>query len=223
MSAAKKNKAIDDLFGNAARGGTEPIVPGAAILHGFAAPFAPSIWRDVNVVAETAPFRRMMTPGGHAMSVAMTNCGELGWLTDRSGYRYDPIDPLTGRRWPAMPAEFLTIAVEAAAAMGFAHFVPNSCLINRYEPGARMGLHQDKDERDFKQPIVSVSIGLPAIFVWGNETRAGPKKRFRLVDGDVVVWGGPARMAFHGVDALDEGDHAITGQCRINLTFRKYA
>ena len=163
----------------------------------------------------------MVTPGGHQMSVAMTNCGALGWVTDRTGYRYDGNDPETGKPWPAMPAAFCRLAGQAAAQAGFFEFSPDACLINRYQPGARMSLHQDKDEDDFGAPIVSVSLGLPAIFLFGGLKRSDKPRRFRLQHGDVVVWGGPARLAFHGVAPLADGEHALIGRQRINLTFRK--
>ena len=155
------------------------------------------------------------------MSVAMTNCGEAGWVTDRSGYRYDAIDPLTGRPWPAMPSAFTDLACAAAATAGFSDFSPDACLVNRYEPGARLSLHQDRNERDFNAPIVSVSLGLPAVFLFGGAQRSARPRRVPLVHGDVVVWGGPARLNFHGVMPLKEGHHPLLGPCRMNLTFRK--
>ena len=173
-----------------------------------------------DVVAE-APFRHMMTPGGHQMSVAMTNCGSVGWITDRTGYRYGQSDPETARPWPAMPLPFRELAGQAAAEAGFGGFSPDACLINRYRPGARMSLHQDRDERDLGAPIVSVSLGLPAIFLFGGLKRSDKPRRFRLEHGDVVVWGGPARLAFHGVAPLADGEHGLMGRQRINLTFRK--
>jgi alkylated DNA repair protein (DNA oxidative demethylase) len=173
-----------------------------------------------DVVAE-APFRHMVTPGGHQMSVAMTNCGSLGWITDRTGYRYGQSDPETARPWPAMPLPFRELAGQAAAEAGFGGFSPDACLINRYRPGARMSLHQDRDERDLGAPIVSVSLGLPAIFLFGGLKRSDIPRRFRLEHGDVVVWGGPARLAFHGVAPLADGEHNLIGRQRINLTFRK--
>jgi alkylated DNA repair protein (DNA oxidative demethylase) len=155
------------------------------------------------------------------MSVAMTNCGDAGWLSDRSGYRYDAIDPETNRRWPAMPGVFARLAARAASAAGFDAFAPDACLINRYEPGARLTLHQDRDERDFTAPIVSASLGVPASFLWGGAARTDRPRRVRLGHGDVVVWGGPARLSFHGVDTLREAHHALTGSARLNLTFRR--
>ncbi len=155
------------------------------------------------------------------MSVAMTGCGAASWVSDRAGYRYAPADPLTGRPWPALPPALLDLAARAAAAGGFAGFAPDTCLVNRYEPGARMALHQDRDEQDFAQPIVSVSLGLPATFLWGGLRRADRPRRLRLLHGDVVVWGGPARLAYHGVAPLADGAHDLTGRCRINLTFRR--
>jgi alkylated DNA repair protein (DNA oxidative demethylase) len=163
----------------------------------------------------------MFTPGGHQMSVAMTNCGRAGWVTDRSGYRYDPLDPESGQAWPAMPPALSRQAAEAAGEVGFKDFVPDVCLINRYEPGARMSLHQDRDELDFAAPIVSVSLGLPAIFLFGGSNRSDRTRRFRLQHGDVVVWGGASRLFFHGVAPLADGEHAVLGRQRINLTFRK--
>lgn len=163
----------------------------------------------------------MSTPGGHRMSVAMTNCGRFGWVTDRTGYRYDRIDPESGKPWPPMPPVLVELAQGAAAEAGFSAFAPDACLINRYEPGARMSLHQDKDEADFAAPIVSVSLGLPAIFLFGGLKRSDRPRRFRLEHGDVVVWGGPARLAFHGVAPLADGEHGAMGRRRINLTFRR--
>ena len=172
-------------------------------------------------VAAEAPFRRMETPGGYRMSVAMTNCGEWGWVTDRAGYRYEREDPVSGRRWPAMPPALVALAQGAAAEAGFAGFEPDACLINRYEAGAKMSPHQDRDERDFSQPIVSVSLGLPAVFLLGGWKRNDPLRRLRLEHGDVIVWGGPARLRFHGVMPVKAGVHPLTGACRINLTFRR--
>ncbi|HEV8016767.1 MAG TPA: DNA oxidative demethylase AlkB [Stellaceae bacterium] len=207
-----------DLFPQAA---VETIVPGALLLRGFARDEAPALTRAIERVAAVSPFRNMETPGGFRMSVAMTNCGAAGWITDRSGYRYSGIDPLSGEPWPAMPKRLRALAARAAAAAGFDDFAPDACLVNRYAPGARMSLHQDKNERDFTQPIVSVSLGLPATFLFGGMKRSDRPKRLRLVSGDVVVWGGPARMAFHGVDPLAEGEDALTGPCRLNLTLRR--
>jgi alkylated DNA repair protein (DNA oxidative demethylase) len=155
------------------------------------------------------------------MSVAMTNCGDAGWLSDRRGYRYDAIDPETSRPWPAMPDVFLHLATRAASAAGFERFAPNACLINRYEPGARLTLHQDRDERAFAAPIVSISLGVPATFLWGGSRRAVRPRRIRVDHGDVVVWGGPARLNFHGTESLREEHHALTGNRRFNLTFRR--
>ena len=199
----------------------EPMADGAVLLRAFATPFESELVTALRDIAGQAPFRHMVTPGGHHMSVAMTNCGTLGWVTDRSGYRYDGSDPETGKPWPAMPAAFCRLARQAAAEAGFSEFSPDACLINRYEPGARMSLHQDKDEDDFGAPIVSVSLGLPAIFLFGGLKRSDKPHRFRLQHGDVVVWGGPARLAFHGIAPLADGEHALIGRQRINLTFRK--
>jgi DNA oxidative demethylase len=199
---------------------SEALGAGAALLRGLAAPQAAALTAAIQEIAAAAPFRRMVTPGGYCMSVEMTNCGRAGWVTDRTGYRYDSTDPLTGRPWPAMPRLFLRLARSAAAAGGFDGFAPEVCLVNRYEPGARLSLHQDKDERDFSQPIVSVSLGLPAVFLWGGLGRSDRPRRLRLESGDVVVWGGAQRRVFHGVAPLADGHHPLTGRCRINLTFR---
>jgi alkylated DNA repair protein (DNA oxidative demethylase) len=195
--------------------------PGAVVFGGFALSEERALLDAVAAVAAQAPFRHMVTPGGFTMSVAMTNCGAAGWITDRRGYRYAEADPASGRVWPAMPAMFLDLAARAADAAGFPGFLPDACLVNRYEPGARLTLHQDKNERDFSAPIVSVSLGLPATFLWGGRERRGRPRRIPLESGDVVVWGGPARMVFHGVDELEDGEHEGTGRCRINLTLRK--
>jgi alkylated DNA repair protein (DNA oxidative demethylase) len=203
---------------NAAR---EPIAEGAMLLRGFAQPIERDLLASLEEVVTQAPFRRMLTPGGHQMSVAMTNCGTLGWITDRKGYRYDVIDPVSQKPWPAMPPVFLELAGQAAVAAGYADFRSDACLINRYEAGARMSLHQDRDEQDFGAPIVSVSLGLPAIFLFGGPKRGDKPQRYRLLHSDVVVWGGPSRLFFHGVAPLADGEHALLGRQRINLTFRK--
>ena len=203
--------------------GREALAEGAVLLRGFALDRAQALIGAVEDIARAAPFRHMVTPGGFSMSVAMTNCGQAGWVTDRTGYRYDPRDPETGQPWPAMPHVFADLAMRAADEAGFAGFPPESCLINRYEPGARMSLHQDRNERDFSQPIVSVSLGLPAVFLFGGSKRADRPRRIPLHHGDVVVWGGPARLTFHGVAPLSDGDHPLLGRSRVNLTFRNYS
>lgn len=210
-----------DLFGALPQ--EVPLDNGAVLLRGFAQGIDRALLDALTEIASTAPFRHLVTPGGWPMSVAMTNCGPLGWVSDRTGYRYDPVDPESGRRWPAMPALFADLATRAAAAAGFAVFQPDACLMNRYAPGARLSLHQDRDEGRFDDPIVSVSLGLPAIFLWGGQTRADRPRRVPLVHGDVVVWGGPARMTFHGVQPLEAGCHPLTGNFRYNLTFRRAA
>lgn len=194
---------------------------GAFILPGFALPEEEALLNALRDVTSTAPFRKMLTPGGYRMSVAMTNCGALGWITDRSGYRYDAVDPESGERWPEMPAAFVKLAGRAAAEAGFPNFSPDACLINRYEPGAKLSLHQDKDERDFTQPIVSASLGIPAVFLFGGLRRADKTERVPVSHGDVVVWGGPARLRYHGVLPLKEAEHRFLGRQRVNLTFRK--
>jgi DNA oxidative demethylase len=219
----RRAAAMGDLLANAEppRAGVTALADGAHLLHGFAASDAAALIDAVHEVAGAAPLRHMITPGGFRMSVAMTNCGQAGWITDRRGYRYAAADPLTGRAWPAMPAVFARLATRAAAAADFDGFEADACLINRYEPGTRLTLHQDKNERDFGAPIVSVSLGLPAVFLFGGLQRADRPRRIRLESGDVVVWGGPARLVFHGVDVLADGEHPLTGRCRFNLTLRK--
>jgi DNA oxidative demethylase len=199
----------------------EDICEGAVILRGYARDRAPELLESIEVIARAAPFRQMITPGGLRMSVAMTTCGALGWVTDRAGYRYSGVDPTSGTPWPGMPASFAALAHEAAARAGFKRLEPDSCLINRYEPGVRLSLHQDRDERDFTQPIVSVSLGLPAVFLFGGLRRSDKTLRIPLAHGDIVVWGGPARLRFHGVAPLRQGVHPLLGPRRINLTFRK--
>lgn len=198
-----------------------PLAPGAVLLGAFARPLEESLLAAVHAVAEGAPFRLMVTPGGRRMSVAMTNCGTAGWVTDRAGYRYQARDPDSGRPWPSMPDVFTDLAHRAAARAGFGGFVPDACLVNRYEPGARLTLHQDKDERNFDAPIVSVSLGLPAVFLFGGTLRTETPRRVPLVHGDVVVWGGPSRLRFHGVLPLEEGLHPAVGRYRVNLTLRR--
>jgi alkylated DNA repair protein (DNA oxidative demethylase) len=199
----------------------EPLAPGAWLLHGFALETAATLLAIVGCIKAVAPFRHLETPGGFRMSVAMTNCGRLGWVSDRSGYRYDACDPLTGHPWPPMPPAFLDLARAAAQASGFPDFVPDACLVNRYEPGARLTLHQDKDELDYDAPIVSVSLGLPAVFLFGGDARKDRQRRVPLQHGDVVAWGGPARLRYHGVLPLKDGHHEILGSQRLNLTFRR--
>jgi alkylated DNA repair protein (DNA oxidative demethylase) len=194
---------------------------GAVLLRGFARPREADLIAALRDIAAQAPFRHMQTPGGHEMSVAMTNCGAVGWVTDRSGYDYASSDPQSGKPWPPMPPVFHELAMQAAERAGFSDFSPDACLINRYAPGARMSLHQDRDERDFDSPIVSVSLGLPAIFLFGGLKRSDKPTRYRLEHGDVVVWGGPSRLFFHGVAPLADGDHSLLGRQRINLTFRR--
>jgi alkylated DNA repair protein (DNA oxidative demethylase) len=212
-----------DLFESVAdaRPSREMMAEGAVLLRAFAIPFEADLLAALREITGQAPFRRMFTPGGHQMSVAMTNCGDAGWVTDRSGYRYDAADPDSGKPWPAMPTCFLELARQAAAEGGFHGFAPDACLINRYEPGAKMSLHQDKDEHDFGAPIVSVSLGLPAIFLFGGIKRSDKPRRFRLAHSDIAVWGGPSRLFFHGVAPLADGEHVLLGRQRINLTFRK--
>jgi DNA oxidative demethylase len=218
-----RSKLTADLFDAVADPGPsrEAMADGAVLLRGFAGPFEPELIPALRGIIEQAPFRHMSTPGGHQMSVAMTNCGEAGWVTDRTGYRYDGIDPNSGEKWPAMPPVLRELAGEAAAEGGFTDFSPDACLINRYVPGARMSLHQDRDEQDFSAPIVSVSLGIPATFLFGGLKRSDKPRRFQLTHGDVVVWGGPSRLFFHGVAPLADAEHAVMGRQRINLTFRK--
>jgi alkylated DNA repair protein (DNA oxidative demethylase) len=199
----------------------EKIAEGAVLLRGFAKPVESELIAALRAIEAQAPFRHMMTPGGHQMSVAMTNSGRFGWITDRSGYRYDGTDPQSGQPWPAMPPVFRELAEGAAEQAGFTQFSPDACLINRYQPGARMSLHQDRNEKDFAAPIVSVSLGLPAIFLFGGAKRSDRPRRIQLEHADVVIWGGPARLFFHGVAPLAQGEHALLGRYRINLTFRK--
>jgi len=199
----------------------QDLAPGARLLRGFALKAMPALLDGVAAVQAQAPLRRMVTPGGLTMSVAMTNCGSLGWVSDARGYRYQADDPLSGERWPAMPEAFAALARDAAESAGYASFVPDACLVNRYEPGTKLSLHQDRDEQDYGQPIVSVSLGLPAVFQFGGLKRSERPARVPLAHGDVVVWGGPARLRFHGVLPLAEGSHPLLGRQRINLTFRK--
>lgn len=199
----------------------EPLAPGAVLLSGFALDFENELQKALDRIVGAAPFRHMVTPGGFRMSVAMTNCGEFGWITDRRGYRYDALDPDSGKPWPGMPAVFLDLADRAAVAAGYRGFLPDACLINRYEPGARLSLHQDRNEKDLGAPIVSVSLGLPAIFLFGGDDRSDRPRRVPIHHGDVAVWGGPSRLAFHGIAPLKEGEHEGMGRQRINLTLRR--
>ena len=206
--------------------GPAPLVPGSTasiLLRGFALPIMDQLLAAIDAVTQAAPLRHMATPGGLRMSVAMSNCGQLGWVTDTRGYRYVRQDPAGSAPWPAMPPAFLQLAQDAATAAGYPGFAPDACLVNRYVPGARMALHQDKDECDFTAPIVSVSLGLPATFLFGGALRADRAARIVLVHGDVVVWGGEDRLRYHGVAPLKDGRHDVLGAQRLNLTFRKAA
>ncbi|MEV8469279.1 DNA oxidative demethylase AlkB [Ralstonia sp. UNC404CL21Col] len=212
-----------DLFADHSPADDARIALGEAafVLRGFALSEAPGLIAAVDAIAQQAAFRHMVTPGGFEMSVALTNSGELGWTSDRRGYRYATLDPLTGNPWPPLPDAFVRLARNAAAEAGFPAFTPDACLINRYVPGARMSLHQDKDEQDYSAPIVSVSLGMPAVFLFGGHRRADKAQRIPLFHGDVVVWGGPDRLRYHGVAPLKDHPHASLGSQRINLTFRK--
>jgi alkylated DNA repair protein (DNA oxidative demethylase) len=207
-----------ELFADAGRESRLSLGDGITLLRGFAD--TSRLLPLIEAVASRAPFRHLVTPGGQTMSVAMTNCGPVGWVSDRGGYRYSSRDPLTGRDWPAMPAEFVKLALTAARDGGFPDFVPDACLINRYEAGARLTAHRDADEQNFAQPIVSVSIGLPASFAFHGLTRGGKGRTVPLTDGDVLVWGGPSRLVYHAVRPLKPGHHPLTGTLRYNLTFR---
>jgi alkylated DNA repair protein (DNA oxidative demethylase) len=211
-----------DLFGPApGTAGCEVLATDAMVLRGFALAQAPDLLAALDGMLTQSPWRRLSTPGGKPMAVDTSNCGSAGWISDRKGYRYSVTDPLNGQPWPALPASWLQLADAAAQTAGFGGVAPDACLVNRYAVGAGMGLHQDRDEQDFTAPIVSVSLGLPARFRFGGLQRSDPVRSVVLHHGDVVVWGGHARLAFHGITPLRAGEHPLTGQCRINLTFRK--
>ncbi len=212
---------MHDLFADPAPGRRTALGPQACVLHGFALADADALQAGIAVIAAQAPFRHLVTPGGHVMQVAMTNCGTHGWCSDRRGYRYDRIDPQSGRPWPPLPPLFLQLAAEAAREAGFDGYVPDACLVNRYAPGTRLSLHQDRDEDDRVAPIVSVSLGLPATFLFGGFARGDRTVRVPLQHGDVVAWGGVDRMRFHGVLPVRPGRHETVGAQRLNLTFRK--
>ncbi len=217
---------IEDLFADddsLPRQWQEALAPGALILRGYARDSAGQLLQNIASVAAIAPFRHLITPGGHRMSVAMTNCGALGWVSDEFGYRYAATDPLTGCSWPTIPDCFRKLAEQAAEAAGYPHFSPDACLINRYTPHARLTLHQDKNERDLMQPIVSVSLGLPATFLFGGTEREHPCHRFLLVQGDVMVWGRESRLNYHGVLPLKNAlpPWPLREAVRYNLTFRR--
>jgi alkylated DNA repair protein (DNA oxidative demethylase) len=210
-----------DLFDHIEEPWAETIGEGAVVLRRFASAGAPAVLEAIERVTAQVPLRQMQTPGGHTMSAAMACCGTWGWVTDRRGYRYQQTDPLTDRPWPDMPHVLQELARSAAEQAGYPNFQPDACLINRYLPGAKMGLHQDKDETDFSQPIVSVSLGSPIIFQFGGDRRSDRPQKVPLEHGDVVVWGGTSRLRYHGVLTLKSVEHPLTGACRYNLTFRK--
>ena len=212
-----------DLFGDTTEAvrQKEPLGDGAVLLRGFALADEGALLQALDGILAQAPWRHMVTPGGRRLSVAMTNAGRLGWLSDRRGYRYESSDPLSGHAWPTMPAAFQRLAAAAAAQAGFGGFEPDACLLNRYTAGTRLSLHQDRDECDFSQPIVSISLGIPAVFLFAGEQRTDRPRRVPLTHGDVVVWGGRARLRYHGVLPVQTGHHAVLGDCRINLTLRR--
>jgi DNA oxidative demethylase len=197
------------------------LAPGALLMRGFGRDDDVDILQAVESVIAQAPLRHLQTPGGYTMSIQTTRCGSMGWVSEPGGYRYAPSNPSTRAPWPAMPQCLLDFAVRAATEAGYPDFVPDSCMINQYLPGNKLGLHQDRDERDLRAPVVSLSLGLPAIFLFGGLQRTGKTQRYRLAHGDVVVWGGPSRLAFHGVLPVADGDHALVGRRRVNVTFRK--
>lgn len=212
---------FDDLFGSPQPGERERLGSSAFVLRGFALPYLDAVLPAIAAIEAGSPFRHMVTPGGFTMSVALTNCGQWGWTTDRRGYRYSGIDPDNGKPWPAMPDVFERLACEAAAAAGFDPFMPDACLINRYLPGSRLSLHQDKNERDFNAPIVSVSLGMTATFLFGGHERTDKTTKVPLYHGDVAVWGGEDRLRYHGIMPLKDHPHPVLGSQRINFTFRK--
>lgn len=212
---------MPDLFTAQSHGTPEPLGPGSYLFRGYAAGVADALVDHILQISQTSPFRQMKTPGGRQMSVAMTGCGTYSWITDGRGYRYTKHDPETGKHWPAMPPLFQDLAHEVAREAGYTGFEPDVCLINRYEPGARMGLHQDRDEQDFRWPVVSVSLGLPAVFLWGGLRRGGSPARLTLEHGDVLVWGGEDRLRYHGIAPVADGRWDATGHVRYNLTFRR--
>lgn len=198
-----------------------PIAPGAVLLGGFASHDAQDMLDHIAAIAVRAPFRHMETPGGRRMSVATTSCGALGWTSSARGYRYAALDPESGVAWSPMPDIFASLAVRAAADAGYPGYAPDACLINRYAPGTRLTLHQDRNEIDMAAPIVSISLGLSATFLWGGAERSDRPRRIPLHHGDVMIWGGPARLTFHGIDTLPHGEHPATGPYRYNLSFRQ--
>ena len=210
-----------DLFNTPPEPWLEPLSPGALVLRQYATAHTDSLLAGIHAIAAQAPFRHMQTPGGFAMAVALTNCGALGWISDRRGYRYVATDPNSGQRWPPMPEAFARLATAAAAAAGFAQFEPDACLVNRYVPGTRLSLHQDKNERDYSAPIVSVSLGMRAVFLLGGHARTDPTVKLPLEHGDVMVWGGVDRLRYHGVMPVKDAPHPLLGSRRINLTFRR--
>lgn len=194
---------------------------GAVLFKGALLAEERALLQEIGRISAQRPFRQRLTPGGRPMSVAMTGCGDYVWVTDAAGYRYSPVEPESGLPWPDMPEHWLQLAQKLAAQAGFSGFMPDSCLINRYRPGTGMGLHQDRDEADFRAPIVSFSLGAPVLFRWGGLNRQDPAQDILLEHGDVLVWGGSDRLRFHGVKKLKRFQHPLTGDCRYNLTFRQ--
>lgn len=212
----------DDLFASGPDGCPVTVYPQTVLLPGMAAPVAKQLLHHINLISTLAPFRQMITPGGRKMSVHTTGCGQYSWISDRKGYRYTSHDPQSGLTWPSMPDVFFSLAENAANQAGFPDFSPDACLINRYTPGTRMSLHQDKDENNMAAPIVSVSLGISAIFIIGGLSRSSPVIKTELNHGDVIVWGGDDRMRYHGILPVPDTSHYETGRLRYNLTFRQY-
>ena len=210
-----------DLFSPTASREPQWLGRQVVLLPGFALERVEQLLPALRQIVLAAPFRNMTTPGGRTIAVRVTNCGALGWISDQRGYRYSPVDPLSGQPWPAMPAIFAELAAAAARVAGFDDFTPDACLVNSYLPGNRLTLHQDRNERDFRQPIVSVSLGLPATFLLGGHERAQRTEKVGLQHGDVMVWGGEDRLRFHGILPLKDGRHPLLGARRINFTLRK--
>lgn len=196
------------------------LAEGAMVLRRFATPVVVALMEGVEAVVAQSPLRRLIVPNGRPMRIEMTNCGLVGWVNIDGRYRYSRVDPLTGRSWPGMPATFRRIAGAAASAAGYPDFQPAVCIINRYAVGADLQMHQDRDDTQDRQPVVSVSLGLPAIFHFGGQGRGEKPLTIPLDDGDVVVWGGASRMHRHGVAPVAPGVHPRTGAYRYNLTFR---
>ncbi|THJ30850.1 DNA oxidative demethylase AlkB [Lampropedia aestuarii] len=210
-----------DLFADSPEEQRVALGPQAVVLRQKASPLAAELVARIEDVLQHSPLYQMATPGGKPLSVRTTSCGTHGWSSDPTGYSYVRHHPLTDQAWPEIPAAWSALATEAAQEAGFAQFAPDTCLINQYGLDSKMALHQDRSEQDLRQPVVSISLGMSALFLWGGMQRSDKPAHVLLHHGDMVVWGGVDRLRFHGIKHLTGAPHPQLGAMRYNLTLRR--